>query len=60
MQTSSDAGRLLLLLASREPQTVAQRTAATDLPPTEALRQLQHLVEQGFIVLATAAAVAVH
>lgn len=60
MQTQTNAGQLLLLLASREPQTMAQLTAATDLPPAETLRQLQQLIDRGFIVLATAAGVAVY
>jgi CheY-like chemotaxis protein len=46
----TDGGRLLLILASTDAQTVAQLTAASGLSPTETLRQITRLVAQGFIV----------
>ena len=47
------SGRLLLLLASRDLQTAAQLAAQIHQDPVTTLRQLQHLVTQGFVVVAT-------
>jgi CheY-like chemotaxis protein len=46
-----DRGRLLLILVSRDVQTAAQLAADSGRSPAETLRQLEHLTEQGFIVV---------
>jgi CheY-like chemotaxis protein len=52
---ATDPGRLLLLLASRDLQTAAQLAIQVQQAPLETLRQLQQLVTEGFLVVATGA-----
>jgi CheY-like chemotaxis protein len=46
-------GQLLLLLATRDPQTVAQLAQGSHLTSAETLRQLLRLIEHGFAVAST-------
>jgi two-component system response regulator VicR len=47
---AASGGAVLLLLASRDAQSVAQLTAASALSPAETVQQLHRLTEQGFII----------
>jgi CheY-like chemotaxis protein len=47
---TGDGETLLLVLASRDTQTVAQLTAASHLSDAELLQRLHQLTEQGFII----------
>ena len=47
---TSPEGRLLLILAGRDLQSAAQLATSSGLDPTETARQLQRLVDQGFIL----------
>ena len=49
---TSPEGRLLLILAGRDLQSAAQLATSSGLGPTETARQLQRLVDQGFIIAA--------
>src|SRR5215213_7538796 len=57
---ATERGRLLLLLASDEPQSAAALARAAREDPTETIRRLQQLVTQGLIVADTGAALAVY
>lgn len=57
---STLGGRLLLILASREPHTAIQLANTSGYSLTETLNQLQRLVDQGFIVAADDGGVAVY
>jgi CheY-like chemotaxis protein len=46
-----DRGRLLLILVSRDAQTAAQLAADSGRSPAETLRHLEHLTDQGFLVV---------
>ncbi|HTE85710.1 MAG TPA: response regulator [Dehalococcoidia bacterium] len=48
-------GTVLLLLATRDPQSAAQIAAASGLSAAEAIRQIHRLTEQGFIVVGDSA-----
>jgi CheY-like chemotaxis protein/biotin operon repressor len=56
----ADGGRLLLILTSRAVQSAAELAATSGLAPTEVVRQLQQLTEEGFIVAADDAGVRVY
>jgi CheY-like chemotaxis protein len=49
---TSPEGRLLLILAGRDRQSAAQLATSSGLGPTETARQLQRLVDRGFIIAA--------
>jgi two-component system response regulator MtrA len=49
---TTNGGRLLLILASTDTQTLPQLTSASGLRPAETLGQLESLVQHGFIVAA--------
>jgi CheY-like chemotaxis protein len=55
-----EPGRILLLLASRDLQTAAQLATQAHQSPAATLQQLQQLVTQGFVVVATGTAGAVY
>jgi CheY-like chemotaxis protein len=57
---SRPGGRLLLILASREPHTTQQLINASGMSLAETLTQLRQLVDQGFIVAPDEAGVAVY
>jgi CheY-like chemotaxis protein len=46
-----DGGRLLLILASRDVQSVAELALASGQGPTDTVRSLGRLVDQGFLVV---------
>ena len=56
----ANSGRLLLILTSRDVQTAAQLAEASGLNPEETLRQLQGLLDEGFIVVGDETAVRVY
>ncbi len=43
--------RLLLILTSRDAQSAEQLATASTLSPAETLRQLQRLIDQGFVIV---------
>jgi CheY-like chemotaxis protein len=49
---ATNGGRLLLILTSRDAQSAAQLAQASGLSPAETLRQLQRLLDEGFIIAA--------
>ena len=51
---ANESGRLLLILASRDPQTAVQLARLAHEDPAETLRRLHQLVTWGFIVADTA------
>jgi CheY-like chemotaxis protein len=57
---ATERGRLLLLLASDEPQSAAALANAAHEDPAETLRRLQQLVTQGLIIADSGAALAVY
>jgi CheY-like chemotaxis protein len=57
---ATERGRLLLLLASDEPQSATALASAAHEDPGETRRRLQQLVTQGLIVADTGAAIAVY
>jgi CheY-like chemotaxis protein len=57
---SLNRGRLLLILTGRDAPTVAELAANTGLSPTDVLRQLQQLVDHGFLVVGDRSGVAVY
>jgi CheY-like chemotaxis protein len=57
---ATNGGRLLLILTSRDAQTAAQLAQASGLSPAEVLRQLQGLLDEGFIVAGDDTAVRVY
>lgn len=44
-------GRLLLILTSRDARTAAQLAQASGLSPADTLRELQRLLDEGFVVV---------
>jgi CheY-like chemotaxis protein len=56
----ANGGRLLLILTSRDVQTAAELAQASGLSPAETLRQLQGLLDDGFIVVGDETAVRVY
>jgi DNA-binding MarR family transcriptional regulator len=50
-----NGGRVLLLLASRDPQSAEQIAATSRLSTAETVRQIRRLTDQGFIVAESSA-----
>jgi CheY-like chemotaxis protein len=57
---ATNGGRLLLLLTSRDARSAAQLAQASGLGPAETLKQLQRLLDEGFIIAADDTAVRVY
>lgn len=60
MSGTSTRGSLLLMLASRDPQTVAQLARQGGLSAADTVRELHTLTERGFIVVGAESDVAVY